>query len=221
MVDSARRSADRSAPGDRARRQPRSGRRPCSRSAAEFGVIQTVTMCPLDDIVPLRDKFGDRLVFNGHDQQEEPSTTATTTPIARWSDFWSSASRSSSSGRRRAAVERGLFIDAPWRIEAVKRPALGRRAPRHGPRRRSRCLVPHHVRRSRQVRHQGGSIRRPGTDDGVVPRHDLDRRPHGRRSEHPDHLEALLEKYPHFYIDTSATKWQVREVSPRPDAHRD
>jgi Amidohydrolase len=39
-------------------------------------------------------------------------------------------------------------------------------------------------------------------------------------SEHPDHLEALLEKYPQLLIDTSATKWQVREVSPRRDAIR-
>jgi hypothetical protein len=30
----------------------------------------------------------------------------------------------------------------------------------------------------------------------------------------------LLEKYPHLYLDTSATKWQVREVSQRPDAIR-
>ena len=38
--------------------------------------------------------------------------------------------------------------------------------------------------------------------------------------EHPDHLEALLEKYPHLYFDTSATKWQVREASRHPDAVR-
>jgi predicted TIM-barrel fold metal-dependent hydrolase len=36
--------------------------------------------------------------------------------------------------------------------------------------------------------------------------------------EHPDHLEALLERYPHLYLDTSATKWQVREVSSRSEA---
>jgi hypothetical protein len=40
-------------------------------------------------------------------------------------------------------------------------------------------------------------------------------------AENPDHLEALLEKYPLFHIDTSATKWQVREVSPRAAAHLD
>jgi hypothetical protein len=39
----------------------------------------------------------------------------------------------------------------------------------------------------------------------------------GGDPEHADHLEALLERYPHFYLDTSATKWQVREVS----AHRE
>ena len=30
----------------------------------------------------------------------------------------------------------------------------------------------------------------------------------------------MLERYPHLYFDTSATKWQVREVSPRADAIR-
>jgi predicted TIM-barrel fold metal-dependent hydrolase len=39
----------------------------------------------------------------------------------------------------------------------------------------------------------------------------------GGDPEHADHLEALLERYPHYYLDTSAAKWQVREVS----AHRE
>jgi predicted TIM-barrel fold metal-dependent hydrolase len=39
----------------------------------------------------------------------------------------------------------------------------------------------------------------------------------GGDPEHADHLEALLERYPNLYLDTSATKWQVREVS----AHRE
>jgi predicted TIM-barrel fold metal-dependent hydrolase len=42
----------------------------------------------------------------------------------------------------------------------------------------------------------------------------------GGDPEHPDHLEELLERYPHFYLDTSATKWVIREVSPRRDAVR-
>jgi hypothetical protein len=39
----------------------------------------------------------------------------------------------------------------------------------------------------------------------------------GGNPEHADHLEDLLTRYPNLYLDTSATKWQVREVS----AHRD
>ena len=39
----------------------------------------------------------------------------------------------------------------------------------------------------------------------------------GGDPEHADHLEELLERYPHLYFDMSATKWQVREVS----AHRE
>jgi len=42
----------------------------------------------------------------------------------------------------------------------------------------------------------------------------------GGDPEHPDHLEALLERYPHLYLDTSATKWQVREVSARREEGR-
>ena len=42
----------------------------------------------------------------------------------------------------------------------------------------------------------------------------------GGDSEHPDHLEAMLERFPNLYYDTSATKWQVREVSPRAEAIR-
>jgi predicted TIM-barrel fold metal-dependent hydrolase len=42
----------------------------------------------------------------------------------------------------------------------------------------------------------------------------------GGDPEHADHLQALLEKYPHYYLDTSATKWQVREVSVHRDAIR-
>src|SRR5260221_6872785 len=39
----------------------------------------------------------------------------------------------------------------------------------------------------------------------------------GGAREHPDFLDELLTTYPHLYLDTSATKWQVREVS----AHRE
>jgi len=43
----------------------------------------------------------------------------------------------------------------------------------------------------------------------------------GGDPEHADHLEALLARYPNLCIDTSATKWQVREVSTHRYAIRD
>jgi len=43
----------------------------------------------------------------------------------------------------------------------------------------------------------------------------------GGDPEHPDHLESLLERFPNLCFDTSATKWQVREVSARRQAIRD
>jgi predicted TIM-barrel fold metal-dependent hydrolase len=42
----------------------------------------------------------------------------------------------------------------------------------------------------------------------------------GGDPEHPDHLEQLLEDFPQLHFDTSATKWQVREVSRRRAAVR-
>src|SRR5437879_5757588 len=46
--------------------------------ATEFGVGQLLTMCPPDDIAPLRERFGDRLLFNGtiSKKPEEPDEAA-------------------------------------------------------------------------------------------------------------------------------------------------
>ena len=34
--------------------------------------------------------------------------------------------------------------------------------------------------------------------------------------EHLDHVQELLDRYPHLHVDTSATKWMVRELSKAP-----
>src|ERR1700677_1323449 len=47
--------------------------------AGDFGIEQTVTMCLPDDIPLLRDRFGDRLLFNGPIQKksrDEPDDAA-------------------------------------------------------------------------------------------------------------------------------------------------
>lgn len=38
--------------------------------------------------------------------------------------------------------------------------------------------------------------------------------------EHLDFVADLLDKYPNYYVDTSATKWIVREISKKPDEAR-
>ena len=43
----------------------------------------------------------------------------------------------------------------------------------------------------------------------------------GGDPEHLDHLQALLDRHANLYLDTSATKWMVRELSKKPDELRD
>ncbi|MFS8544370.1 MAG: amidohydrolase, partial [Limnochordales bacterium] len=43
----------------------------------------------------------------------------------------------------------------------------------------------------------------------------------GGDPEHLDHLAVLLDRYPNLYLDTSATRWMVRELGKQPAAARD
>src|SRR5262249_49134026 len=109
--------------------------------------------------------------------------------------------------------DRGLFVNAPWRIEVARRArAAGIRiimvhvgdpdvwfrttyadAAKFG-------TKPDHYRDLAQMLEMFPDLTWIGAHMGGDP-------------EHPDHLEALLERYPNLFFDTSATKWQVREVS--------
>ena len=82
--------------------------------AEEFGVGQICTMCPPEDIAPLRERFGDRIAFNGpiHKLKIDDPDDSVYRLLDRFLaagvimlKFWSAPR-----GR-----ERGLFVDAPWR----------------------------------------------------------------------------------------------------------
>src|SRR5207244_6715489 len=113
--------------------------------------------------------------------------------------------------------ERGLFVDAPWRIEAARRArAAG-----------VRVVMVHVSDPDAWFRSMYADAAKFGTkaDQYTGLERMLQMFPDlrwigahmGGDPEHADHLAALLERYPNLSFDTSATKWQVREVS----AHRD
>jgi predicted TIM-barrel fold metal-dependent hydrolase len=187
--------------------------------AQEFGVGRVYSMCYPEDIPPLRQRFGARIGFNGsiHKKLEEPEEVAYRL-LDRFLElgvvmlkFWAAPR-----GR-----ERGLFVDAPWRIEAA------RRAQAAG----IRVMMVHVGDPDAWFRTAYADVAKFGTkaDQYVGLKRMLELFPDllwigahmGGDPEHPDHLEALLERYPNLYFDTSATKWQVREVSARAVAIRE
>jgi hypothetical protein len=186
--------------------------------AEEFHVGRTWTMCPAEDIAPLRERFGARLGFNGPIQKKlDESDDVAYQLLDRYLEagvgiikFWAAPR-----GR-----DRGLFVDAPWRIEAAKRArAAG-----------VRVVMVHVADPDAWFRTVYADAAKFGTkpEQYAGLERMLEAFPDitwvgahmGGDPEHPDHLEALLERYPHLHFDTSATKWQVREVSPRAEAVR-
>lgn len=189
------------------------------RIAAEFGIVRTYSMCFADDIAPLRQILGDRIGFTGSiaKQKADDPDDAAYRLLDRFLaegvemiKFWAAPR-----GR-----ERGLFLDAPWRIEAARRArAAG-----------IRTFLVHVADPDIWFRTVYADAAKFGTKEEqyrplermleLFPEANWIAAHMGGDPEHPDHLQALLEKYPNLYFDTSATKWQVREVSKRPEAIR-
>jgi len=188
-------------------------------AADDFGIGLTVGMTPADDIPVLRARLGDRLRFNGminKKSADEPDDAAYRLLDQYLREgveiikFWAAPR-----GR-----ERGLIVDSPWRIECARRAiAAG-----------IRVFMVHVGDPDVWFRAMYADAAKFGSkpEQYVGLERMLQMFPEaawigahmGGDPEHPDHLEALFEKYPNYYVDTSATKWQVREVSPRAEAIR-
>src|SRR5262249_47576018 len=86
----------------------------------EFSIDHTVSMCPPEDIPSLRERFGSALSFNGpigKTTADEPDDVAYAN-LDRYLELGVKILKYWSAPRGR---ERGLFVDAPWRIEVTKR----------------------------------------------------------------------------------------------------
>ncbi len=186
--------------------------------AAEFGVRRVYSMCPPQDIAPLRERFGDRLGFNGPiSKKPEEGEDAAIRNLEQFLEAGVEIVKLWAAPRGR---DRGYVLDAPWRINCLKRARdagirvvmthvgdpdvwwthayqdvakYGTKPAQYGPLERMLEMFPD---MSWIAAHMGGD------------------------PEHPDHLEALLIKYPNLHFDTSAAKWQIREVSRRSEAIR-
>jgi predicted TIM-barrel fold metal-dependent hydrolase len=187
--------------------------------AGEFGVERVWSMCPPDDIPVLRERFGRRIAFNGSisKKRDEPEDVAYRLldrfleQGVRMIKFWAAPR-----GR-----DRGLFVDAPWRIEAARRARAAGVS----------VVMVHVADPDAWFRHLYTDPARYGTKPeqyapfermlAMFPDLTWIGAHMGGDPESPDHLEELLERYPHLYLDTSATKWQVREVSAHREAIRD
>jgi hypothetical protein len=180
--------------------------------AEEFGIVRTYSMCFPDDIPVLRERFGPRLGFNGpiaKKKADDPDDEAYRL-LDRYLELGVEIIKFWAAPRGR---ERGLLVDAPWRIEAARRArAAG-----------IRIVMVHVADPDAWFHSTYADAAKFGTkaDQYVGLERMLELFPDmtwigahmGGDPEHADHLQALLERYPHYYLDTSATKWQVREVS--------
>lgn len=186
----------------------------------EFGVCQTISMCPPDDIPVLRERLGSAIGFNGSIMKkaiDEPDDEAYRL-LDRFLEQGVAIVKYWSAPRGR---DRGLFVDAPWRIETTRRAVAAG----------VRLFMVHVADPDAWFRSVYTDTSKYGTkaEQYVGLRRMLEMFPEvvwigahmGGDPEHPDHLQALLETYPHLHLDTSATKWQVREVSPRRTAIRE
>jgi hypothetical protein len=187
--------------------------------AGEFGITRIYSMCPPEDIPPLRERFGDRLGFNGPISKkkiDQPDDDAYRL-LDRFLELGVEIIKFWAAPRGR---ERGLFVDAPWRIDAVRRASAAG----------VRVFMVHVADPDTWFRTVYADAAKYGTkaDQYVGLERMLQMFPNvtwigahmGGDPEHADHLEALFERYPNYICDTSATKWQVREVSAHADAIR-
>jgi hypothetical protein len=172
-------------------------------AAAEFGIVRTYSMCPPQDIAPLRVRFGKAIGFNGpiSKKPDEPDLAA----YRNLELFLQAGIEIVKLWPAPRGRDRGLLLDTSWRIEALKRARSAG----------IRVVMAHVGDPDVWWTHTYQDVGKYGTKpDQYLPlRKMLALFPEmtwigahmGGDPEHPDHLESLLEEFPHLHFDTSAT----------------
>ncbi len=188
------------------------------RIAEEFGITKTISMCPIDDVEPLKATLGRKIGFNAMiNKKPEESEIDVLKNLDRFLESGIVMVKLWSAPRGR---ERGFFVNAPWRKTALK----------HAFANGIRSVMVHvgdpdcwwESTYKDTVKFGTKAEQYPPFEEMLTefPEFNWIGAHMGGDPEHPDHLQNLLEKYPHLYFDTSATKWQIREVSLRRDQIR-
>lgn len=189
-----------------------------------FGIQRVWTMTQLEQVDALRAEFGDRLDFiavPNYDARNDPDTF-TTNWLRRIEGFAAKGCRICKFWAAPRGVDfhpDALRLDSPIRIQAMKLArSLGmifmthvgdpdtwyatkyRDAHRYGTKREHHQILERVLDQFHDVpwiaAHMAGD------------------------PEHLDHLQDLLDRHPNLYVDTSATKWMIRELSKHPDDFR-
>lgn len=189
-----------------------------------YHIDRIVTMTPIDQVAPLRARYGDRLAFIAVPRWRELGDSdafrtgwlndldAFAGHGARRMKFWMAPPMRGRHGLKmqdaffRPVLEKGLELGfdfmihvgdpAEWFAPGAKygnAATYGTRAEQYE---QLEYLLEKVAPRNVIAAHMGGSI-----DD-------------------PDRLQALLDRYPHLYLDSSATKWIVRGVAQQPERLR-
>jgi len=187
--------------------------------ALEFGVRCLWTMSPSDHIVRLKERFGDLLIFNGYIDKatQEPDDAV----YRRLDQYLEAGVRIIKLWAGPKPRGRDALLDVPWRFEIVRRSINAG----------IRVFMAHVADPDIRFRHAYDDQRIFSTKQEhysalekmllMFPEVTWIVAHMGGWPENPDRLESLLERHANLYFDTSATRWQVREVSCRHERFHD
>jgi predicted TIM-barrel fold metal-dependent hydrolase len=198
-------------------------------AAEAFGVSQVWSQTPLEEVDELRAVYGDRIVFIAVPDYTKARASGGSGGEAEFADDW--ARRIEAFAKKGAKMAkfwtapRGRDISPLFRLDHPVRLRIMRLARSLG-----MAIMTHVADPDTWFATHYKDARRYGTK----PEHyePLERlldefydtpwlgAHMGGDPEHLDHLQDLLDRHPNYYIDSSATKWMVRELSKHPAEFR-